>query len=209
MTGILRAIIALLHTQSETVNLGIEPTLARTKIKEIIEVAEECRMSIVAGEDIVNLRLMDWLKRIDTEIEEKKTVLEKKRETWLLKRLSDLGESLRHLEDRKEELNRLVRKEDKSSANKVRYAAKRVADSLLEQNGVKRRRLGAGRPMEMGEDEEQFLLQSIEEMSTAHGRRHDTVLYMNHKVKARENCKLPYRRKYENIEELVNSAIPW
>lgn len=61
----------------------------------------------------------------------------------------------------------------------------------------------------MGEDEEQFLLQSIEEMSTAHGRRHDTVLYMNHKVKARENCKLPYRRKYENIEELVNSAIPW
>ena len=209
MTGILKVIIALLHTQSETVNLGIEPTLARTKIKEVIEVAEECRMSIVAGEDIVNLRLMDWLKRIDTEIEEKKTVLEKKRETWLLKRLSDLGESLRHLEDRKEELNRLVRKEDKSSANKVRYAAKRVADSLLEQNRVKRRRLGAGRPMEMGEDEEQFLLQSIEEMSTAHGRRHDTVLYMNHKVKARENCKLPYRRKYENIEELVNSAIPW
>ena len=209
MTGILKVIITLLHTQSETVNLGIEPTLARTKIKEIIEVAEECRMSIVAGEDIVNLRLMDWLKRIDTEIEEKKTVLEKKRETWLLKRLSDLGESLRHLEDRKEELNRLVRKEDKSSANKVRYAAKRVADSLLEQNRVKRRRLGAGRPMEMGEDEEQFPLQSIEEMSTAHGRRHDTVLYMNHKVKARENCKLPYRRKYENIEELVNSAIPW
>ena len=87
MTGILKVIIALLHTQSETVNLGIEPTLARTKIKEVIEVAEECRMSIVAGEDIVNLRLKDRLKRIDAEIEEKKTVLEKKRETWPLKRL--------------------------------------------------------------------------------------------------------------------------
>ena len=70
------------------------------------------------------------------------TVLEKKRETWPLKRLSDLEESLRHLEDRKEEVNRLVRKEDKSSANKVRNAAKRVADSLLEQNRVKRRRRG-------------------------------------------------------------------
>ena len=43
-------------------------------------------MSIAAGEDIVNLRLKDRLKRIDAEIEEKKTVLEKKRETWLLKR---------------------------------------------------------------------------------------------------------------------------
>ena len=71
-------IIALLHTRSETVNLGIDPTLARRKIKEVIEVAEECRMSIVAGEDIVNLRLKDRLKRIDAEIEEKKTVLEKK-----------------------------------------------------------------------------------------------------------------------------------
>ena len=203
MTGILKVIIALLHTQSETVNLGIEPTLARTKIKEVIEVAEECRMSIVAGEDIVNLRLKDRLKRIDAEIEEKKTVLEKKRETWPLKRLSDLEESLHHLEDRKEELNRLVRKEDKSSANKVRYAAKRVADSLLEQNRVKRRRLAAGRPMEMGEDEEQFPLQSIEEMSTAHGRRHDTVLYMNHKVKARDMLKIVNcQREEKNLKAL-------
>ena len=49
--------------RSETVNLGIDPTLATKKIKEVIEV--ECRMSIVAGEDIVNLRLKDRLKRID------------------------------------------------------------------------------------------------------------------------------------------------
>ena len=72
--SILRAIIALLHMRSD-------PTLARRKIKEVIEVAEECRMSIAAGKDIVNLRLKDRLKRIDAEIEEKKTVLEKKRET--------------------------------------------------------------------------------------------------------------------------------
>ena len=48
--SILRAIIALLHTRSD-------PTLVRRKIKEVIEVAVECRMSIVAGKDIVNLRL--------------------------------------------------------------------------------------------------------------------------------------------------------
>ena len=38
-------------------------------------------MSIVTGKDIVNLRLNDRLKRIDAEIEEKKTFLEKKQET--------------------------------------------------------------------------------------------------------------------------------
>ena len=61
--SILRAIIALLHTRSETVNLGIDSTLARRKIKEVVKVAEECRMFIVAGEDIVNFRLKDRLKR--------------------------------------------------------------------------------------------------------------------------------------------------
>ena len=56
-TSILRAINELLHMR---VNLGIDPTLARRKIKKGIEVAEECRMSIVAGEDIVNLRLKSF-----------------------------------------------------------------------------------------------------------------------------------------------------
>ena len=50
--SILRAIIALLHMRSD-------PTLARRKIKEVIEDAEECRMSIVPVKDIVNLRLKE------------------------------------------------------------------------------------------------------------------------------------------------------
>ena len=58
-------------------------------------------------------------------------------------------------------MNRLPRKEDQ-------YAAKRVADSLLEQDRVKGRRLRAGRPMEMGEDEEQFLLQLMATHSLVH-----------------------------------------
>lgn len=59
--------------------------------------------------------------------------------------------------------------------------------------------------MEMGEHEEQFLLQSIEEMSTTHRRRHDTVLYMNHRVKAQDmlnivNC----RREENNLKPLMS-----
>ena len=55
----------------------------------------------------------------------------------------------------------------------------------------------------MGEDEEQFFLKSTEEMSTAHGRWNDTVLYMNHRVTARDmlnivNC---YREE-KNLKPL-------
>ena len=38
--SILRAIIALRHTWSETVDLGIDATLARRKIKEVLEVVK-------------------------------------------------------------------------------------------------------------------------------------------------------------------------
>ena len=58
------------------ISVGIDTTLVVRKIKEVIEVSEECRISIVAGEDIVNLRLKDRLKRLDAQIEEKETVLE-------------------------------------------------------------------------------------------------------------------------------------
>ena len=33
---------------------------------------------------------------------------------------------------------------------------------------------------------EQFLLESITEKATAHGRRHDSVMYLNHKVKKKD-----------------------
>jgi len=57
--------------------------------------------------------------------------------------------------------------------------------------------------MEMGEDQEQFLLQSIEEMSTAHGRWHDTVLYMNHSVKSQDILNVVnFRREEKSLKPL-------
>jgi hypothetical protein len=35
----------------------------------------------------------------------------------------------------------------------------------------------------MDEIDEQFLVQSITEKATAHGKRHDSVMYLNHRVK--------------------------
>jgi len=57
--------------------------------------------------------------------------------------------------------------------------------------------------MEMGEDKEQFLSQSIEKMSTAHGRWHDTVLYMNHGVKSQDILNVVnFRREERSLKPL-------
>ena len=111
--------------------------------------------------------------------------------------MSDLEESIEQLQERKDKVNKLINREDKASENKVKRAAKRVADSLLHEHRVKQRKLGAGRPTEMNDDEKGYLLTCIEEMSTAHGRRHDTVLFMNHRVKARDMLKIVNHRRAE------------
>ena len=87
-----------------------------------------------------------------------------------------------------------LKNEDSASIAKTRKAAKRRAESLLDQSRIKRRKHGAGRPTEMDGDEE-FLLKAIEEMATAHGRRHDTVMYLHHRVKAKDMLKIVNQRR--------------
>ena len=206
---VLRAIIALLHTQSEILDLGIDPTSARRKIQQVTDIAEECKQAAIAGEDIVNSRLKDKADRIAAEIKEKEEILIKKRETWPTKHVSDLEESIQQLQEKKDKVNKLINREDKASENKVKRAAKRAADSLLDEHRVKRRKLGAGRPTEMNDDEEGYLLTCIEEMSTAHGRRHDTVLYMNHRVKARDRKSSSSRERSATFTEYINHSSTW
>ncbi|CAG2187339.1 unnamed protein product [Mytilus edulis] len=47
-------------------------------------------------------------------------------------------------------------------------------------------KLGAGPKEKIDEEDEDFLLNCIESKATAHGRRHDSVLYLNHSVRKRD-----------------------
>ena len=50
--------------------------------------------------------------------------------------------------------------------------------------------LGSGRKPIIDEEDEKFVAQSIEQKATAHGRRKDSVLYLNHRVKKKDLLKL-------------------
>lgn len=62
---------------------------------------------------------------------------------------------------------------------------KRITDNLVEENQVKWRKLGqrAHRKVESGDDE--FIVKCFENKVTPHGRRHDSVLYLKHRVEAK------------------------
>ena len=100
-----------------------------------------------------------------------------------------------------------LKNEDSASIAKTRKAATRRAESLLDQSRIKRRKLGAGRPTEMDGDEEEFLLKAIEEVATVHGRRHDTVMYLHHRVKAKDMLKIVNQRRVEKGKKTANSRV--
>jgi uncharacterized protein YoxC len=55
------------------------------------------------------LRLKDRADRISADIKEKEEILNKKRETWPTKCVSDLEESIQQLEERKRKVDKLVK----------------------------------------------------------------------------------------------------
>ncbi len=59
----------------------------------------------------------------------------------------------------------------------------RCKKNIITARRLKLRKLGSGRKTSMDEIDEQFLVESITEKATAHGRRHDSVMYLNHRVK--------------------------
>ena len=70
---------------------------------------------------------------------------------------------------------------------------------------MKRRKLGAGASKSLDTDEE-FIAKCIEETSSAHGRRHDTVLYAGHRVKKSHFVSLANHNLFHRGKKLIKSA---
>ncbi|KAG8180995.1 hypothetical protein JTE90_024743 [Oedothorax gibbosus] len=96
----------------------------------------------------------------------------------------------RDLEDQQsmfeERLNMAIshkKQESKSAARKFMQSVKRVADNILEEKRSKRRRKGAGALRKLDSDDEDYIAKCIEEKCTAHGRRHDAIQYLHHRLR--------------------------
>ena len=196
--NVLRTVLPLSHTRPELYDLGINPTSANRRIRAITEAAVEYENALIAGEDFVRVNLnLQKQEKLQQKMKEAADTMNKKRSIWPEKRVKDLEESVTLTKEKLNDVQTQLKNEDSASIAKTRKAAKRRAESLLDQSRIKRRKLGAGRPTEMDGDEEEFLLKAIEEMARAHGRRHDTVMYLHHRVKAKDMLKIVNQRRVE------------
>lgn len=91
------------------------------------------------------------------------------------------------MEDRKEILDKLASGENDKGLKEM-ISRKYKKEVLQKMIGM--RKYSSGRPQKLDIEDEQFLLNCIESKSTAHGRRNDAVMYMNHRVKKKDFLKL-------------------
>ncbi|CAC5355239.1 CGNL1 [Mytilus coruscus] len=144
-------------------------------IERIKNITEECDNALNAAKDVVNLRLDEKIQTLKTKSATLKTQIDK---------LSG-GDQQIHLinemQEEKDNLNISIHeqtkiKEKQNIYYKQRYnqAVKRTAKSLIDDNRIKKRKLGAGPKEKIDEEDEDFLLNCIEFKATAHGRRHDS-----------------------------------
>ena len=84
---------------------------------------------------------------------------------------------------------------------------KHKAVQLIEDNRIKRRKIGSqGAPRKIDDQDEEFLAKCIEDKATYHGRRHNLVMYTNRRVKSRDLLNITNFRLLRKGKILIKSA---
>jgi hypothetical protein len=81
-----------------------------------------------------------------------------------------------------------------------------LATELLEENRVKRGKTCQGAPRALDSEDEEFIQKAIEDKSTVHGRPHDSVLYLNHRVKKKDFLSIANYNLLRRGKKLIKSA---
>ena len=122
------------------------------------------------------------IERIKNDVKKYKTKLLEKSNLWREYQLEDLKEKIVDLTEELVDVE-LLRIKDESKLDSLKLCIKRIKKNIIHERRLKLRKRGRGRKVLIDENDEIFLVKAIENKATAHGRRKDSVLYLNHRVK--------------------------
>lgn len=197
-----RSVLAANRSRAEIYKLGMKPTRTVKSLKEVSEAVDQIQTAKRRARNIVKERLTNKVESLKKEIADVQRVIETKTPVWSKARIGDLHEKIDVLTERQKQVEETL-KQDKT----FQTAVKRTADDLIETSRVKRRKLGAGPKAKIDSEDEEFIARAIEDKSTAHGRRHDMVLYTGmHRVKKSDMLSLANFRKMQQGKQLIKSA---
>ena len=122
------------------------------------------------------------IERIKNDVKKNKTKLLEKSNLRREYQLEDLKEKIVDLTEELVDVE-LLRIKDESKLDSLKLCIKRIKKNIIHERRLKLRKRGRGRKVLIDENDEIFLVKAIENKATAHGRRKDSALYLNHRVK--------------------------
>lgn len=151
---------------------GIKPTVANASLERAKYVIDECKNAKMAAKDIILLRLNENLQHLS----EERAELEKTMANALLSETNrkKVEAKLSAIEERYKQKVQLQSSEE-SPAFKAMVS--RVAQNLIEENRLKARRAGAGRPNILDVETMDMVVRTLESECDADRRRRDAVMY--------------------------------
>lgn len=181
-----RVLLGSTRSDNELQHIGLDANKIRAATKVIVTGVQECENAKLAAYDIVNLRIASKVKQLSQEIVAMKDLQAKKRNSWAHERLQELQEKIETAEKSQEQFLALKESETNYTRQRLQQMQKRTANRLLEENRIKRRRLGAGPHDKIDVECEEFIAKAIESKATYHGRLKETVMFTNRRVKVRD-----------------------
>ena len=176
--------------RKELSGLGIDSDNVCSLTENVVSIIEERNNAKMAAKDMVALRLKSKIERIEEKVALKEKQYSLKKDRWTKTQLDELEEEISDLKERGQSVRNLIKIETKQDKKRINQMVKRTQKQLIEENRLGLRKSSSGRPMSLDEEDEKFILNCIESKSTAHGRRHDAVMYLHHRVKKADFLKL-------------------
>jgi len=202
----LKGILFTFLSRSEIYALGVKPDRAVNFLSKTLQASQEVENAQLAAEDMIALRINERKSKIQEKLDEIDKRLEKDGDLLSEKRKADMLQQKEALMERKEHAESVQKQETASAKKSFLQQRKRLASSLIEENRVKKRKRSCGAPSLLDSEDEEAIAKAIEDKSTAHGRRHDIVLYTNHRVKKKDFLSLANYFRLKQGKKLIKSA---
>lgn len=201
--SIAKALLSIFLSRDQLESIGIRPDTARSALQKLQVVQEEITNAYTAATDMLNLRLT---KEIQDKQSKLNNLCNMESNHLSVKRKADIEMEKELLEESLNSKSTLLLQEDKYSVQKFKQATKRLSKKLIAENRIKSRRLGAGPKPLLDSGDEDFIARAIESKSSAHGRRHDSIMYLNHRVTSKDLLSIANYNLIRRGKHMIRSA---
>ena len=204
--SVLKAMIFATSSRKKVYELGIKPDNAVHFLAKTVYASKECQDAVTAAEKTIKEMDEARLEQLNEKIDAIEKKLNKKESLMSEGRRADLRADKESLQERVKRIQEDMLQVNSQSKQRFQQRKRRIALASVKERRVKRRKLGAGASKSLDTEDEEFIAKCIEETSSAHGRRHDTVLYAGHRVKKSHFLSLANHNLFRRGKKLIKSA---